>query len=80
MDQTKLAKAEAKLQQKQGKRTGEVVGSQNGSGGLIGTGGGDSSASASQVLSKKDARMEQRGNFNSKDIRIEGFDIAYGDK
>ncbi|CAG0883790.1 unnamed protein product [Darwinula stevensoni] len=80
VDQAKLAKAEAKLQQKQGKRTGEIIGSQNGSGTSSVIGGGDSSASASQVLSKKDTRMEQRGNFNSKDIRIEGFDIAYGDK
>ncbi|KAK2706343.1 ATP-binding cassette sub-family F member 3-like [Artemia franciscana] len=37
-------------------------------------------ATASQVLSKKDNKAEQRGTNNSKDIRVENFDIAFGDK
>ncbi len=34
-------------------------------------------ASASQVISKKDARAEAAG-LATKDVRIENFDIAYG--
>lgn len=37
-------------------------------------------ASASQVLSKKDAKAEASGNNNTKDIRIENFDISYGER
>ena len=37
-------------------------------------------ATASQVISKKDTRAEASGNNNSKDIRIENFDISFGEK
>lgn len=33
------------------------------------------------MTSKKDSRMETKGNVNKiQDIRIENFDIAYGDR
>lgn len=75
MDQKKLAKATAKLQQKQEKRdlfgrmlpTNSVVAQM-------------SSASASQMTSKKEAKMEAKGNNRSQDIRIENFDISFGDR
>lgn len=79
MDAKKLEKAEAKLQQKQEKRivneqgsTGRVNAANNGT---------ESSASASQMTSKKDSRMETKGGVNkTQDIRIENFDVAYGDR
>ena len=37
-------------------------------------------ASASQVLTKKETRMEAKGTNNCKDIRIENFDISFGDR
>lgn len=41
----------------------------------------ESSASASQMMSKKDSRMETKGGVNkTQDIRIENFDVAYGDR
>ncbi|XKL66256.1 hypothetical protein PGB90_009676 [Kerria lacca] len=75
VDQKKLAKATAKLQQKQEKRdlfgrmlpTNSVVAQM-------------SSASASQMTSKKEAKMEAKGNNRSQDIRIENFDISFGDR
>lgn len=42
---------------------------------------GIESASASQMVSKKDSRMEtKKGGNKAKDIRIENFDVAYGDR
>lgn len=41
----------------------------------------ESSATASQMTSKKDSRIETKGGANkSQDIRIENFDVAYGDR
>lgn len=37
-------------------------------------------ASASQVTSKKDSKLEAKGTNRTQDIRIENFDIAYGDR
>lgn len=37
-------------------------------------------ATASQVTSKKDSKLEARGNNRAQDIRIENFDVAYGDR
>ncbi len=75
VDQKKLAKATAKQQQKQEKRDSSTrvapanpVSSQM------------SSASASQVTSKKEAKMEAKGNNRSQDIRIENFDLSFGDR
>lgn len=36
--------------------------------------------SASQVISKRDVRAEASGTNNNKDIRIENFDISFGEK
>lgn len=72
VDAKKLGKAEAKLQQKQERRDGvkaaplyvPVL----------------KQASASQVMSKKDSKMDAKGQSRSMDIRIENFDVAFGDK
>lgn len=37
-------------------------------------------ASASQVLSKKDAKVDAKGQSRSQDVRIENFDVAFGDR
>lgn len=37
-------------------------------------------ASASQVLSKKDAKVDAKGQSRSMDIRIENFDVSFGDR
>lgn len=75
VDPKKLAKATAKLQQKQEKRdlTGRVVP-------VNSTTSQISSASASQVTSKKEAKMEAKGCNRSQDIRIENFDVSFGDR
>lgn len=39
-----------------------------------------SSATASQVTSKKEAKLEAKGNNRSQDIRIENFDVSFGDR
>lgn len=72
VDAKKLEKAQQKLQQKQEKRDGVK-------------GGGTSipvlqSASASQVISKKDNKMESKGTSRSMDIKIENFDVSFGEK
>ncbi|EFN80092.1 ATP-binding cassette sub-family F member 3 isoform X1 [Harpegnathos saltator] len=79
VDAKKLEKAEAKLQQKQEKR----IVNEQGSASRINTANNvtESSASASQMTSKKDSRMETKGGVNkTQDIRIENFDVAYGDR
>lgn len=37
-------------------------------------------ASASQQINKRDARLDASGNNRSTDIKIENFDIAFGDR
>lgn len=78
MDAKKLEKAEAKLQQKQEKR----IVNEQGSAARVNTANhAESSASASQMMSRKDSRMDTKGGVNkSQDIRIENFDVAYGDR
>lgn len=79
VDAKKLEKAEAKLQQKQERR----IVNEQGSASRINTANhaSESSASASQMTSKKDSRMETKGGMNkTQDIRIENFDVAYGDR
>lgn len=71
VDARKLEKAEAKLQEKQEKRSKDVRGP------VIHK---LESATASQVTSKKESKMEAKGNNRAQDIRIENFDIAYGDR
>ena len=70
VDTKKLEKAEAKLQQKQQiKKEKNLAGNS-----------GIANATASQVMTKKENRMEAKGTNNCKDIRIENFDIAFGEK
>lgn len=72
VDSKKLEKAQQKLAQKHEKRTDTpkpVVG-------LVQL----QTASASQVVSKKDTQMEAKGSNRSMDIRIENFDVSYGNK
>lgn len=79
MDAKKLEKAEAKLQQKQEKR----IVNEQGSAARVNTANNaaESSASASQMMSRKDSRMDTKGGINkTQDIRIENFDVAYGDR
>ncbi|XP_012235456.2 ATP-binding cassette sub-family F member 3 isoform X1 [Linepithema humile] len=79
VDAKKLEKAEAKLQQKQEKR----IVNEQGSASRVSTANNaaESAASASQMMSKKDSRMETKGGVNkTQDIRIENFDVAYGDR
>lgn len=75
VDPKKLAKATAKLQQKQEKRdlTSRTTPA-------IPAPIQTSSATASQVTSKKEAKLEAKGNNRSQDIRIENFDVSFGDR
>jgi ATP-binding cassette subfamily F protein 3 len=75
VDAKKLEKAEAKLQQKQEKRSQDSANSRNTMAAVR-----LESATASQVTSKKEAKMEDKGNNRMQDIRIENFDVAYGNR
>merc|ERR1719322_216736 len=78
VDSKKLEKAEQQLQKKQARQQ-----QQGGAGATNGNPGNrykTNEASATQVINKKDARAEASGNNNSKDIRIENFDISFGEK
>jgi ATP-binding cassette subfamily F protein 3 len=72
VDTKKLSKAEAKLKQKADKRDGTQTDSKP----LIQS---NKEASASQMMSKKDVKQEARGTNRTKDIKIENFDVAFGD-
>ncbi|XP_060862392.1 ATP-binding cassette sub-family F member 3 [Metopolophium dirhodum] len=77
VDKKKLEKAQAKLQQKQDKRTEQVV---RGVGTMSVVNSKMDAATASQVTSKKEAKLEAKGNNRATDIRIENFDVAYGER
>lgn len=77
MDKKKLEKAQAKLQQKQDKRTEQVI---KAVGTMSVVNNKNDGATASQVTSKKEAKMEAKGSNRAQDIRIENFDVAYGDR
>jgi len=77
VDKKKLEKAQAKLQQKQDKRTEQVI---KGVGTMSVVNSKNDGATASQVTSKKEAKMEAKGNNRAQDIRIENFDVAYGER
>lgn len=72
VDSKKLEKAQQKLQQKQEKRAeapkAPVVPIQL------------QTATASQSINKKDSQMESKGTNRSMDIRIENFDVSFGNK
>uniref|UniRef100_A0A8D3E745 ATP-binding cassette sub-family F member 3 n=1 Tax=Scophthalmus maximus TaxID=52904 RepID=A0A8D3E745_SCOMX len=73
VDVKKLEKAEAKLKAKHDRRNEKD--SQKGSAPLV-----LEEASASQASSKKDNRVDQSGKNRSYDIRIENFDVAFGER
>ncbi|XP_064461320.1 ATP-binding cassette sub-family F member 3-like [Ornithodoros turicata] len=73
VDQKKLEKAEARLRQKQEKREGVEKPSAPPQPVL-------KAATASQAVSKREARLESKGGSRVQDIRIENFDIAFGEK
>lgn len=69
----KLEKAEAKLKSKQEKRTERDA--QKVGGNIV-----MEEASASQAASKKENRIESSGKNKSYDIRIENFDVSFGER
>ncbi|XP_019881799.1 ATP-binding cassette sub-family F member 3 [Aethina tumida] len=71
VDAKKLEKAQAKLQEKQEKRSKEIK--------TIAPPKLES-ATASQVTSQKERKLEAKGTNRTQDIRIENFDVAYGDR
>ncbi|CAL8110931.1 unnamed protein product [Orchesella dallaii] len=73
VDKKKLEKAEAKIQQKIDRRNAEGTKPSV-------SAGQDCQASAAQVISKKSARMENKSAGRIQDIRIENFDVAFGEK
>uniref|UniRef100_A0A8C7UAW2 ATP-binding cassette sub-family F member 3 n=1 Tax=Oncorhynchus mykiss TaxID=8022 RepID=A0A8C7UAW2_ONCMY len=72
VDARKLEKAEAKLKQKQGRRNERD--SQKTTNPVL------EEASASQASSKKDSRVDLSGKNRSYDIRIENFDVSFGER
>ncbi|KFB45099.1 AGAP012005-PA-like protein [Anopheles sinensis] len=76
VDSRKLEKAEAKRAQKLEKRQ-EVKAA---AAATAATAPVLQSATASQVISKKDNKMESKGMNRSMDVRIENFDVSFGDK
>uniref|UniRef100_A0A8C7WIM8 ATP-binding cassette sub-family F member 3 n=1 Tax=Oncorhynchus mykiss TaxID=8022 RepID=A0A8C7WIM8_ONCMY len=73
VDARKLEKAEAKLKQKQGRRNERD--SQKTTSPLV-----LEEASASQASSKKDSRVDLSGKNRTYDIRIENFDVSFGER
>eukprot|EP00062_Callorhinchus_milii_P026504 gi/632988686/ref/XP_007883246.1/ PREDICTED: ATP-binding cassette sub-family F member 3 [Callorhinchus milii] len=73
VDAKKLEKAEARLRAKQEKRTEK--GSQKIVSPVV-----LEEASASQASSKKESRLEASGKNKSYDIKIENFDVSYGER
>ncbi|XP_069830658.1 ATP-binding cassette sub-family F member 3 [Dendropsophus ebraccatus] len=73
VDARKLEKAEAKLKAKQEKRSERET--QKGGGNIV-----MEEASASQAASKKENRIESSGKNKSYDIRIENFDVSFGER
>ena len=75
VDQKKLGKAEAKLRIKQAERDGlEITAATNGVKEVV-----LAAPTASQMISRRDVKADE-GSSRSKDIKVENFDIAFGDK
>ncbi|XP_018010153.1 ATP-binding cassette sub-family F member 3 [Hyalella azteca] len=72
VDQKKLEKAEAKLREKREKRGNEQSYQPPA---IVNT-----MATATQEISRKDRALDAKGGNNTKDIRIENFDVAFGDR
>ncbi|GFY77297.1 ATP-binding cassette sub-family F member 3 [Trichonephila inaurata madagascariensis] len=73
VDQRKLEKAEAKLKSKQGRRDNDKAPPVNAA--IL-----YKEATAVQATSRKETKMEQKGSNRNMDIKIENFDISFGDK
>ncbi|KAM4041797.1 ATP-binding cassette sub-family F member 3 [Anomaloglossus baeobatrachus] len=73
VDVRKLEKAEAKLKAKQEKRSEREI--QKTGGNVV-----MEEASASQAASKKENRIESSGKNKSYDIRIDNFDVSFGER
>uniref|UniRef100_A0A8B9SPQ3 ATP-binding cassette sub-family F member 3 n=1 Tax=Anas platyrhynchos TaxID=8839 RepID=A0A8B9SPQ3_ANAPL len=73
VDAKKLEKAEARLKAKQDRRMEKD--STKSSGPLV-----LEEATASQAASKKETRMESSGKNKSYDVRIENFDVSFGER
>ncbi|XP_056421589.1 ATP-binding cassette sub-family F member 3 [Hyla sarda] len=73
VDVRKLEKAEAKLKAKQEKRSERDT--QKTGGNVV-----MEEASASQAASKKDNRIESSGKNKSYDVRIDNFDVSFGER
>ncbi|KAE8603457.1 hypothetical protein XENTR_v10014343 [Xenopus tropicalis] len=73
VDVKRLEKAEAKLKSKQEKRSERDL--QKSTGNVV-----MEEASASQAASKKENRIESSGKNKSYDIRIENFDVSFGER
>lgn len=76
VDQRKLEKAEAKLKVKNQKRSDDAaVASATAAPAQV-----KKAASTSQTLSKRTTNLEASGTNRSRDIKIENFDVSFGDK
>jgi len=73
VDAKKLEKAEAKIKEKREKRGNESRSKPLPA--IVQT-----MATATQEVSKKDRALDAKGGSNTKDIRIENFDVAFADK
>ncbi|XP_071805668.1 ATP-binding cassette sub-family F member 3-like [Asterias amurensis] len=73
VNKKKLEKAEAKIKAKQERRAQKEVTTTKQTGSTI-------TASASQAVNRKEQKMDESGNSRATDIRIENFDVAFGDK
>ncbi|XP_038061203.1 ATP-binding cassette sub-family F member 3-like [Patiria miniata] len=73
VDKKKLEKADAKIKAKQEQRAQKDKNAVKPAGSTI-------TATASQAINRKDQKMDDSGNSRAKDVRIENFDLAFGDK
>jgi len=74
VDAKKLEKAEAKLKQKQDKRTQKDLTPVSSSAQIA------QSATANQAANRKDAKQETRGQNNTFNVQLENVDVAFGAK
>ncbi|XP_064599054.1 ATP-binding cassette sub-family F member 3-like [Liolophura sinensis] len=74
VDQRKLDKAEAKIQKKLEKRSQPEISSRPEAPSMSDV------ATASQQINRKDERLDASGNNRSCDIRIEQFDVSFGNR
>jgi ATP-binding cassette subfamily F protein 3 len=75
VDSKKLEKAEAKIRQKQDKRSNQELTPNTSSAQLQQVG-----ATANQAANRKDAKQESRGQNNTFNVQLENVDVAFGAK